>query len=274
MSKINYGLIVSDFDGTLVCKNGEISKKNKDAITRYAEQGGRFAVSTGRMPAGIIDRVKELGLSGLVSCCQGTIIVDVETKQPLVQGTMDHEDAVRILKKLEALGVHIHIYDLWSFYSNMDDEALHMYERAVREKATVITDKPLSQFLEETKMPIYKILAMVEPKHNHFVFQSLIDLKLAHSTITKSAEYLVEVVHSAYSKGTAVEFLSQYYNVPIKKTIAIGDQWNDLPMIERAGLGLAVQNAAIELKESATVLKATNEESAIAEAIYTYALEE
>ncbi len=270
MKKLNYQLIVSDFDGTLVCENGVITQKNKNAIRDYVENGGKFAISTGRMPSGIIHQVEELGLKGLVSCCQGSIIVDVETKTPVMQGTMVHEEAIAVCEKLETLGIHIHVYDLWDFYSNMDDEFLRLYEKMVREKATVVVDKPLSQFLKQTKMPVYKILAMVAPEENQAVFQALIDLGLPNSTVTKSAEYLVEVVHASYSKGTALQFMANHYNVPLEKTIGIGDQWNDLPMIEKAGLGLAVQNAAKELKQSATVLQSTNEEGAIAEAIYTF----
>jgi hydroxymethylpyrimidine pyrophosphatase-like HAD family hydrolase len=44
-------------------------------------------------------------------------------------------------------------------------------------------------------------------------------------------------------KGTAVEFLAKYYGVTLEKTIAVGDQLNDIPMIEKAGLGIAVKNA-------------------------------
>lgn len=59
MQKINYPLIISDFDGTLVQSNGEISQKNKDAIAQYIRDGGAFAISTGRMPSGILPRVKD-----------------------------------------------------------------------------------------------------------------------------------------------------------------------------------------------------------------------
>ena len=55
----------------------------------------------------------------------------------------------------------------------------------------------------------------------------------------------MEVSNAKYSKGTSVEFLSQKYNIPMEKTIAVGDQVNDLSMIEMAGLGIAVQNADV-----------------------------
>ena len=67
-----------------------------------------------------------------------------------------------------------------------------------------------------------------------------------------------------------MEFLANYYGVPLEKTIAVGDQWNDLPMIEKAGLGIAVQNADQKLKERAVVCSLTNEQGAIAEVIEKY----
>ena len=270
MQKINYPLMISDFDGTLVCDNGEITEKNKQAIATYVKNGGAFTISTGRMPSGILPRAKELGLKGLVSCCQGSIVVDLESEKPLLEGTLPKEIAVAVCKKMEELGLHIHVYDLWDMYCNVDDAALKMYEKAVRVKAKLVTDMPMSQFLQSSSVKTYKILAMVEPEKNDAVYRALENMHFENCTVTKSAAFLVEVVNSAYSKGTAVEFLAKYYNVPIEKTVAIGDQWNDLPMLEKAGLGLAVQNAAKELKDVATVLQSTNEESAIAEAIENY----
>ena len=67
MQKMNYSLIVTDFDGTLLKSDGTISQRTKDAINRYMAKGGKFAISTGRMPAAILPHIKELGLDGVVS---------------------------------------------------------------------------------------------------------------------------------------------------------------------------------------------------------------
>ena len=90
MQKINYGLIVSDFDGTLVGKNEMICEENKKAIAKYRENGGKFAISTGRLPNGILPRAKELGLKGAVSCSQGAVIVDIETQELIFQDLSYH----------------------------------------------------------------------------------------------------------------------------------------------------------------------------------------
>ena len=61
MRKIKYPLVISDFDGTLVKANGEISEETKKAIAEYIAAGGAFAISTGRLPAGILPCARELG---------------------------------------------------------------------------------------------------------------------------------------------------------------------------------------------------------------------
>lgn len=270
MQKINYGLIVSDFDGTLVKSNGEIPRKNKEAIEKYIADGGKFAISTGRLHYGILSRAQELGLKGAVSCCQGAVIIDTQSGEFLLSGMLSNATTVAVCRKMEELNLHIHLYGEKEFYSNMDDKALRDYERAVRMKATLITDKPLSKFVEETGLCSYKILAMVEPSQTPYIMQELEKAGFKGCEITQSAEFLVEVINANYSKGTAVEFLAKYYGVPLSKTIAVGDQLNDIPMIKKAGLGIAVKNADERLKKEAVVIDCTNEDGAIAEIIQKY----
>lgn len=268
MRKIKYPLIVSDFDGTLVREDGTISQRNKEAIKAYVNAGGKFAISTGRMPAGVISHAQELGLTGNVCCCQGAIIMDIQTKELILEGRLSLESTIAGCKKMEELGLHVHVYDLWEYYSNMDDAALKMYERAVRSKAKLVLDRPISQFVEENGLRSYKLLAMVEPEKADGILQELEKDCPEGCSVTKSADYLAELVNTNHSKGTAVRFLAEYYGVPIEKTIAVGDQQNDLPMIETAGLGIAVCNATEGLKQAADyVCACTNEEDAIAEII-------
>ena len=265
MRKINYQLIVSDFDGTLVNDDGTISEKNKQAIADYIAAGGLFVISTGRMPAGILSRAKELDLKGLVSCCQGAIIADIDTQTLVFEDRIPYETTLAIVEKMEQMGLHIHVYEAWDYYSNMDDAALKMYEKAVKSKAILVLDKPMSQFVKEKKLASYKILAMVPAEENERILQALIAENFTGCTVTRSGEFLVEVINAQYSKGTAVEHLANHFNVPLDKTVAIGDQLNDIPMIERAGLGVAVQNADKGLKEKAKVISPlTNEEGAVA----------
>lgn len=68
------------------------------------------------------------------------------------------------------------------------------------------------------------------------------------------------------NKGAAVEFLTAYYRIPREQCAAIGDQLNDLPMLQAAGGAFAVANAQDALKRRARVV-ASNEEDGVAEAL-------
>lgn len=273
MRKIKYPLIVSDFDGTLVRNDGTISDFTKKTLAEYTENGGRFAISTGRMPAGILYRAKELGLKGIVCCGQGTALVDIDTNQVIATGVIENETAVKVCKKMEEMGLHIHVYDLWDYYSNMDDEPLKLYESIVKCKATVIDTKPMSAWVKETGLRTFKVLAMVHPKDAMRILSELEKEEFENCVVTRSGEFLIEVNTSTCSKGTAVAFLADRYGVDLQNTIAVGDQLNDLPMLKTAGLGFAVQNADEAIKKEVTTFPHTNEEDAVAKIIEKYAYE-
>ena len=272
--KLQYPLIISDFDGTLVNDDGTISQENKNAITQYVQNGGVFAISTGRMHYGILPRAKELGLMGAISCCQGALIMDIQTQSILQNGTFTNEKTVEVCKAMEELGLHIHLYAFDDYYANMDDEALKSYERIVGRKAKLVLNTSLSNYAKENALCAYKLLAMVPPSQTEEVIQRLQDKNMQGCIVTKSAPFLVEVINERYSKGTAVEFLAKRYGIAIERTIGIGDQWNDVPMIKMAGLGIAVKNADEKIKKHAITFDYTNEESAVGKIIEKYAYQQ
>lgn len=273
MRKIKYPLIVSDFDGTLVKNDGTISEFTKKVLTEYIENGGKFAISTGRMPEGIISRAKELGLKGVVCCGQGTALVDIQTREVLSTGVIQNEIAVKICEKMESMGLHIHVYDLWTYYSNMDDAPLKLYESIVKCKAQVVDKQPISAFVKQTGLAPFKLLAMVEEKDAVRVMEELASENFQDCVVTRSSPFLIEVNTSKFSKGTAVAFLAKIYGVDLKDTLAIGDQQNDITMLETAGRGFAVQNADEIVKAHAEVFPFTNDEDAVAKIIERYAYE-
>ena len=276
MRKIKYPLVVSDFDGTLVRADGTVGEKTKRAIEKYIKEGGTFAISTGRMPMGILSRARDLGLQGAVSCFQGAAIMDIQTGKVISDGRMDNEIAVQISKKMDELGVHIHIYDLIDYYTNRENETEIFYERCVDRKG--ILKENTTDFLRETGLCPYKLIALTAQKDSEYVYTELEKCfgKTCHVTTSGAEEYVfVEVCNPKYTKGTAIAFLADYYKVPLTKTMGVGDQRNDLAMIMAAGVGVAVGNAHPDLKAQAQiVLKQTNEQDAVGVLIEKYAYEE
>ena len=264
MQKIRYPLIISDFDGTLLKDDGTIADETKETVDAYVRAGGRFAICTGRTPSSILPRAKELGLKGLVACYQGSVVMDIETGDLKQDGFLPTDGAVEICQVMEAMGLHVHVYELYEYYSNMDDDALKLYEKISGVKGVVYTDKPLSVLIREKGMKVRKVLALVAPQEKEGIYQALEKRFGNEFYVTYSAAFLVEITSRQYSKASAVERIAEYYGVPVQETVAIGDSLNDLPMLERAGLGIAVKNADENVKARARLAYGyTNDENAV-----------
>ncbi len=266
---MKYDIFLSDFDGTLVRSDGTVSEANKNAISAYRARGGVFVVVTGRMLTSILPRLEELGLGGLAVAYQGSMIADVRTGEVLRCGTFSRDHALRAISYLEKRGYHVHVYTAYTFYSNMDDEALHIYERICGVKGEI--EPHLSDMVSAKSLDVVKILVMVAPEEREALRIRLTEEFGDDYFVTSSSDALVEIMPKGENKAAAVDFLSEYYHVPREKIAAIGDQLNDLPMLERAGGRFAVSNAEAALKENATVV-CSCEEDGVAEAILKYAM--
>ena len=264
---MKYPLFLSDFDGTLVRADGTVSETNKRAIAAYRAAGGIFAVCTGRGLPAILPRLKELGLTdGLVVAYQGATIADIATGALLKDDGFTREEAVKAVRLLEEDGRHVHIYTVDKLYSNVEDDALHMYERICGVRAEIIRDVPLSEFILLKNLRIVKELAMVRPQERRPLVEWLSSRLGEGFYVTCSADFLVEVMPAGQSKAAAVDFLCNYYHIPREKCAAIGDQLNDLPMIARAGGKFAVANAEESLRRHAQTV-ASVEEDGVAQAL-------
>ncbi len=270
---MRYDLFLSDFDGTLVRADGTVSKENIRAIAKYRRAGGVFAVVTGRMLSSIRARLKELGLEeGLVVAYQGAVIADIATGRLLKNEGFTAEQAQRAIRYLESEDMHIQIYADDVLYCNRDDELLAIYEKICGVKGTVI-EEPLSEFAARKGLCVTKALAMLPPEGREALRLRAEAALGKEYFVTASSEWLVEILPASQNKASAVSFLSEYYRIPREKTAAIGDQLNDLPLIEAAGGRFAVANAVEELKERATVVPSA-EEDGVAYAIEKFAMGE
>mgnify|MGYP005856599503 FL=1 len=82
----------------------------------------------------------------------------------------------------------------------------------------------------------------------------------------------MEFVDKNASKAKAMEMLGEYYGIVRSEMIAVGDGFNDLSMIEYAGLGVAMGNACNEIKERADYVTLTNDKNGLAHVIYKFVL--
>ena len=248
--QLPYRLIVSDFDGTLRQTEGGISDGNLSAVEKYTESGGIFALCTGRMPISILPYAKQLGLKGLVASYQGALISDIASGKVVRDGRIPFSDALEICLFLQELDLHIHVYDGDLLYVNKDDAFRAWYEKACNVHG-ILTPFAISETVREKKISPHKIVIVCKAEERDELLRCVSEKFAGRFYITTSTENLVEIVARGCDKGGALRYLADYYGIPLAQTIAIGDNYNDLPMLQAAGLGVAVENGEDTLKKKA-----------------------
>ena len=269
---MKYPLILSDFDGTLLRSDRSIGERTKKAIARHVERGGIFAVCTGRTVASILPEVRSFNLSGLVVSFNGAVITDIRTGEHLRFDGFLKRDAVSVCEKLEEIGVRIHAYSADTLYTNYRDRLLAHYERVCRIQAVQV--EKMSEFLRNSTFLVHKIVVMIEEEKQQELFLHLKELLGEDFYVTTSASILIEISPKGQNKGSAVDFLCDHYGLKREQSLALGDQLNDLPMLTRAGMGVAVRNAVDALKKSADLVTVTNDEDAVGVIIENYGMGE
>lgn len=274
MRKLKNKLIVSDFDGTLITSEQEILPQVQTAINDYIKNGGIFAVCTGRMAASILPRVRKLGLNGIVIAQQGTVIAEIESGKLLKYGGMDYTEIAHICSELEELNRPINIYCGDDLYTNMkkSEKALQLYEKIIGIEAISVEGK-LSEFVKAERLFCQKVSCLVAQNERDELYSELKKRLNDKFDVTCSASVLVEVSPKNDNKGAALEYLAEYYKIPLNQTVAVGDNMNDIPMILAAGTGIAVSNADEQLKSVADFVCSSNNEGAIAQVIEKYGYE-
>ena len=273
MSKVKCGLIVSDFDGTLLSTKQTISDNVKNAINEYVAAGGIFAVCTGRMLASILPRVRSLGLKGLVAAYQGTVIADIESGRLIRSGGFTVDEGVEICRVLEDHGEAINTYADDAMYTSLagDDKLLSVYENVTGIEGVRVNGK-MSEFVKEHSLSCQKIVSVVMPDKKRALYDYLVEKFGERFEVTYSAAVLVELSPKGDDKGAALKYIADYYKIPLENTVAVGDNLNDLPMIEAAGTGVAVANALEELKTYADGVCPSCDDDGIAFVIRKYGL--
>ncbi len=271
MTTGKYKLIVSDFDGTLARSDGTVGEKTLRAIREYRSAGGVFAVCTGRMLPSILPEVKKLGLTGLLVSYQGSVVSDIETGEILRFVGFDKRAAVRVCKALEELKLNIHLYTIDTLYVNYRNEYLDRYESVCKIRSERVKGK-LSSFIEQGDFVCIKLVAVTAEETLPAVFKAVSDRLGKEFYVTSSASILVEVTPKTHTKASGVNFLSEYYHIEKPEIIALGDNLNDLPMLQAAGLGVAVGNAVKELKDQADEVASSNDEDAVCRIIQKYGM--
>ncbi len=275
MKNVNYELIVSDFDETLANNDKQVPQDVVDAINEYEAAGGIFAVCTGRMLKSILIQVRKIGLKGIVVACQGTVIADIETGEIIRHIGLSCEETVYACRILEEYGLKLNVYSGDLLYSNVldvkSDTVYYQHSMGIYVK---MIEGLMSGYVAANNMFCEKITVKIPNSELQSVYKIMTERLGDRFNITCSAGCLLELSPLNEHKGTALKWLAGHYAIPMEKTIACGNQLNDLTMIEAAGLGVAVANAVQPVKDAADIVTLTNNEGGVGKIIREYGLKQ
>lgn len=263
-----YKMIAVDLDDTLLDNDLSISPINKQAIAEAAKRGVKVVISTGRMFVSTLPYAKELNLNLPVITYQGALIKDIVSDKVMLSRPVPIDIAKEIINESRKFGVHIQVYlgDDYYFDSHNGYSKLYYDLSGIEGKAVDC----LETFL--TQEPI-KILIMDSPEKIADLTEHFTRLFGDKVEITISKSSYLEFTNITASKGTAVAFLAETYNIKKEEIIAIGDGYNDISMIQYAGLGVAMGNAPQAVKEIADFVTLPHYENGVAHCISKFVLE-
>jgi len=264
---MKYKLIAADIDGTLVNSKREITPKTKEKIHEAIERGVIFTICSGRPVQGVQLITKQLEADIPVITYNGAMVITGESRKIIYSCTMRREDAIQVEKFGRERNTTIAVWADNQLYVNRMDE------RAAKYSELSGTPPIKYENIEELiGKGINKILWYDEVERIN-EFQKELQGKLS-STVNfhTSQPFFLEFVDVNASKAIALEKLGEYYGIKREEMIAIGDGFNDLSMIEYAGLGVAMENAPSEIKEAADFVTLSNEDDGVAYVIEKFIL--
>lgn len=265
-------LIAIDMDGTLLNPQHEITPGVKTALNRAREKGVSIVLATGRPFVGIERYLMELDLQTSGQFCisnNGALVHRAEDGEVVADVTLGYDDYLYVEKLARELGVNFQAFDKSYLYTpNKDISEFTIHESSltgipVRYRAVEEMD-PTTRFpkLMMIDKPALLDAAIAKlPQHAHQTY-----------TILKSAPYYLEILDRRVNKGYGVKMLAEKLGLKAEEVMAIGDQENDLAMIEYAGTGVAMGNAIESVKQIAQFVTKTNREDGVAHAIEKWVL--
>ncbi|MED4851843.1 Cof-type HAD-IIB family hydrolase [Caldifermentibacillus hisashii] len=278
-------LIAIDMDGTLFSNNHTISENNCHAILKAQRQGHIVTFCSGRALHDIQEIIKKINLEAPIIAGNGAVVFHNKILQTLTI-------PVHILKKIMDIFNDFQLY--YEIYTNKGifidkTRKEYLYAELNRLKDDPVFGPMVEQMVQVQNDQNHLLtvsdfselnLSMLDPYKMYTV--SLDEKKLNHLqqrlserddiSITNGSHLTVEVGNKQVSKGNALLFLANYFQIPQADTVAIGDNLNDLSMFKAAGTSIAMGNATDFVKSHANFETKTNDDDGVAYALEKFVL--
>lgn len=255
-------LVVTDLDGTLLTSRKTVSAPTFAALRAARDTGLHLAVASAR-PLRLIESVLSpavLDLLSAVIVSNGAAIVDPRSKgAPLHEVAVTANtgaDLIRVLRRLwpdAGFG--------WEFGTHFACDAEFL---ALTHTEAILRDPHPDLVSPVPAAPVHQLVMAVPGRVPRDLVDTVASALGGSFAVTDSLGGVVEISLARADKGTAAHWLARSLEISMDQVIAFGDEHNDLPLLTRAGIGVAMANASAPVRAAATVVTASNDDDGVA----------
>lgn len=235
--------IFSDIDGTMVEAPNPIPRRNLEALQRFTENGGHFAISTGRTVEAALQYANDLPVNVPCIIFNGGAIYDFSKKKMLYAKYLSktwRDYAKMVLKHFPDVGITLMGEGIYIAAAN--------YSYVKRYLANVDHVIPVHGTIDGTVGELIKIIFVAEEKDTSALAEFLSKIASHEMVVSRSSPNFVELLPFGVDKGSCLQKYSNLFQIPMENMIAIGDYFNDEAMLRTAGYPVTVAGAPEELK--------------------------
>lgn len=289
-----YKLVAIDLDGTLLNSYGEVSEATKNALQKAKSQGVEIVLASGRPISSTESLAIELGVDNYLISGNGSAVFDIKNQKVIYDRFLNKEQVLKIAKLCEKNSFFYNVYtEDEVIASSLNYNVLFYYKenlKKIEEKRTHINVvQNIEKYIEESGKE--KFLKITVCDESQFIFNSImkrlkmiedIDVletaymskkKIKSGTEDVDIQYFyTEVTNKNVNKWSAIEFLLEKLNINKEEVLTIGDNMNDIEMIQNAGLGIVMGNSNPKMKEIAKEIVSDNNSEGVLEAFNKFIL--
>jgi Cof subfamily protein (haloacid dehalogenase superfamily) len=281
-------LIAVDLDGTLLSEDCSISQVNTEAIHEVQKQGNMIVISSGRSFHDTKQILQKAGIECPIISGNGAI--SFHTDKMIQNFSLPVNVISEMMEILDETNFYYEIYTRNGILLKQDGrDQLKKEIKNMQEQETAFPEEwangeidiqynqhgllhvPHYQDIDFTHLEVYKLFVLSFDKCKLIKLRERVSGRKDIS-ITSSGGTKLEIGHLDISKGNALKFMADYLGIPLEKTVAIGDNLNDLSMFDVAGMSIAMGNAVEEVKKKGTFITKKHNENGVAFALRKYIL--
>ena len=270
-------IIALDLDGTLLDSEKRLTEENRRALEQAAERGIEIVPTTGRIYAIIPEVVRQLPFVHYAVTVNGAEVYDVKNDRVLAKSELPWQKAVEIMEYLDRFDVVYDCYQRGGGYmtkthlDKVGDYLTSDYFKAIYAKSRIPVPE-LKAYLQERGEGVQKVQFCTKDQALRAFLLEDLKTRFDGVAVSTALPYNGEINEKNAHKGGALQKLCDYLGCTMENVMTIGDGANDITMLQMAGVSVAMENAAPEVKAAAKYVTASCDENGVAQAIRKFCL--